>query len=180
MLVAWPMSATKNPDREFAYGAGHIDPARAVNPGLVFEALEGDYVKMLCDIGYDSKRIRYIARGNSSCAEGKRGAAKDLNYPSMAAYVYSKRPFNIKFQRTVTNVGISKSTYKVKIAREPGINVNVNPKVLSFKSLGEKKSFVVRVVGRGLPVGSIVSGSSVWYDGTHSVRSPIVVHTIRT
>ncbi|XP_057513841.1 subtilisin-like protease SBT4.3 [Actinidia eriantha] len=33
MLVARPMRAIKNPDPGFAYGAGILDPARAVNPG---------------------------------------------------------------------------------------------------------------------------------------------------
>lgn len=56
----------------------------------------------------------------------------------------------------------------------PGLRVQVKPKVLSFSSPGEKKSFVLKV--RGKVEQLVVSGSLVWDDGVHQVRSPIVAH----
>ena len=112
----------------------------------MYDAVEGDYINMLCNIGYDSNKVRNIAGGGSSCLEDIKRTAKDLNYPSMVAYIYGNKSFNITLKRTVTNVGFWKSTYKVKISKEPRIKIYVNPKVLSFYSLGEKKSFVVSVV----------------------------------
>ncbi|KAF6161087.1 hypothetical protein GIB67_007728 [Kingdonia uniflora] len=47
MTTAFLMNATKNPDGEFAYGAGQINPVKAINPGLIYDAYEDDYVKML-------------------------------------------------------------------------------------------------------------------------------------
>ncbi|XP_047319899.1 subtilisin-like protease SBT4.6 [Impatiens glandulifera] len=35
MTTAWTMNTNYNADAEFGYGAGHIDPVRAVHPGLV-------------------------------------------------------------------------------------------------------------------------------------------------
>ncbi|KAL6967597.1 hypothetical protein U1Q18_033406 [Sarracenia purpurea var. burkii] len=178
MTTARCISGTKNPDREFSFGAGHIDPVRAVNPGLVYDATTRDYIKMLCNIGYGTKRVRAMSRGkNISCPIlRKRGTARDLNYPSMAAYLYNEKPFKIRFLRRVTNVGLAKSTYKSEVSAEPGVDVKVVPQVLSFNSLGERRSFVVIVSGKGFSKDSVVSGSLVWSDGIHIVRSPIIVY----
>ncbi|KAK3031963.1 hypothetical protein RJ639_036898 [Escallonia herrerae] len=45
------MSAKTNPDAEFAYGAGHINPMKAVDPGLVYDANELDYIKTVTNVG---------------------------------------------------------------------------------------------------------------------------------
>ena len=167
------MNATKqvdveNGEGEFAFGVGHIDPLKAIEPGLVYETSKEDYIKMLCSI-----RVSFFG----TCPKDVRGSPKDLNYPSMQALVESKNSFTVEFPRTVTNVGHSKSTYKAKVITDSQINVSVEPNTLSFKSLGEKKSFVVTVSGKGLPANARVSASLVWSDGTHNVRSPIVVYT---
>ncbi|XP_042477650.1 subtilisin-like protease SBT4.13 [Macadamia integrifolia] len=181
MTTAWPMNATRNPDAEFAYGAGHINPVKAINPGLVYEILNDDYIKFLCNIGWDTKRVRSISGDNSSCPQGTKGTPLDLNYPSMTAYVQQKdKPFAINFTRTVKNVGSENSIYKtsVIITSHSNITISVKPSVLSFKSLNEDKSFVVTVSGSKLnPKTSMASASLEWSDGTHTVRSPIVVHS---
>ncbi|KAK1299409.1 hypothetical protein QJS10_CPB14g01673 [Acorus calamus] len=71
----------------------------------------------------------------------------------MAAKVGPKKPFSVRFNRTVMNVGSARSTYRAV-----------------------KHKFVVTVSGGALPVGSVVSASVVWSDGWHRVRSPIVVY----
>ncbi|KAL4599121.1 hypothetical protein ACB092_11G104500 [Castanea dentata] len=173
MTTAWPMNATKQVDDvygegEFAFGAGHINPVKAIDPGLVYEALKEDYIKMLCSI-----QISYFG----TCPKGVKGSPKDLNYPSMQALVESDKSFTVNFPRIVTNVGSSNSTYMVKVTTDSHINVSVKPSSLSFKSLGEKQSFVVTVSGKGLPAKARVSASIVWSDDTHNVTSPIVVYT---
>jgi hypothetical protein len=35
---------------EFAFEAGHINPVKAINPGLVYETSKEDYIKMLCSM----------------------------------------------------------------------------------------------------------------------------------
>ncbi|KAK2990924.1 hypothetical protein RJ640_021899, partial [Escallonia rubra] len=179
MTSASPMSAKTNPDAEFAYGAGHINPMKAVDPGLVYDAYELDYVKFLCDEGYDATIITLITGDNSNCSEFTKGFKKDLNYPSIALSVLRNEPIQHTFYRTVTNVGSAVCTYKAVVTSPPGsgIQVLVVPSVLNFTALGQKLSFAVAIVGSiGSQEDPIKSTSLVWDDGVHRVRSPIVVY----
>ncbi|XP_010276730.1 PREDICTED: subtilisin-like protease SBT4.6 [Nelumbo nucifera] len=106
------MSVVQNEDTVFAYGSGRIDPVKAKNPGLVYDAHKADYIQMLCNMGYGS---RLISGDNSSCPKERTGEAKDLNYPSIGCYVADLKPFKSNFTRTVTNVGFANSTYKAKV-----------------------------------------------------------------
>lgn len=54
------MSITLNPEAELAYGAGQINPIKAVNPGLVYDASEIDYVRFLSGQGYDNKSYKLL------------------------------------------------------------------------------------------------------------------------
>ncbi|KAM1703211.1 hypothetical protein TB2_027988 [Malus domestica] len=159
----------------FSYGSGHINPLKALNPGLVYETSKDDYIKLLCSI-LDESKVRLISGDKRPCpAKNDKILAKDLNYPSMAVNILAETTFSIQFQRTVKNVGHANSIYKAKTISKPGINIKVVPQVLSFKSLNEKKTFNVTVFGRSIPLLTRVSASLVWTDGTHSVRSPILV-----
>ncbi|XP_029130032.1 cucumisin [Cajanus cajan] len=175
MTTATPMSSALNPEAEFAYGAGQIDPIKAVSPGLVYDANEIDYVKFLCGQGYDTKKIRTITADNSSCTQDNIGTVWDLNLPSFALYMNTSTSFTRVFHRTVTNVGSATSKYRARVTIPPSLlNFKVEPDVLSFSSVGQKKSFTLTIEGR-INVG-IVSSSLIWDDGTFQVRSPIVVY----
>ncbi|KAH9606404.1 hypothetical protein KSS87_004626 [Heliosperma pusillum] len=178
MTTAAPMSPTKNPDAEFAYGSGHLNPVSATNPGLVYDATVNDYIKFLCKSGCEPANIALITGNkNISCPEEIDPSPKDVNYPSMAALVDADKPFNVKFSRNVTNVGNSSSTYKANVISGSNIQVGVKPDTLSFKSLKETYSFDVVVTGKGFPYSSLATASLVWSDGIYTVRSPIVVYT---
>ena len=51
-------------DVEFAYGAGQINPVKAVNPGLVYDANKDDYIQFLCNEGYTAEEIKLISGVN--------------------------------------------------------------------------------------------------------------------
>ncbi|KAJ4829906.1 hypothetical protein Tsubulata_025135 [Turnera subulata] len=179
MTTAWPMNASKNPDGEFAYGAGHMNPKKAIHPGLVYDAYREDYIKLLCSAGYGEQEISKLTRDNNiSCPSGseKKSRTTDFNYPSMTVKVEPRTAFQVGFHRTVTNVGPSGSTYKAKIMSNPRLRVKVEPRVLSFDSSNKKKSFRVTIAGRGLRDKTMVTASLVWSDGIHSVRSPIIAY----
>ncbi|KAM1276870.1 hypothetical protein ACFX13_030035 [Malus domestica] len=120
MTTAWLMNDTSNKisTGAFAYGSGHINPLNAVTPGLVYEACEEDYIKLLC-IMYDEGKVRLMSGDNSTCPKGsEKGYPKDLNHPSMGVKVAEKEPFTVKFHRRVKNVGFPNSTYKAKISSD--------------------------------------------------------------
>lgn len=177
MTTVFDMIHTGDPGREFSYGSGQIDPLKAINPGLVYHTSTEDYISMLCNVGLDAKKIRLIT--NRNCPSKIRpGSARNLNYPSLGAHIVAHKPFKLTFRRTVTNVGNPHSTYHATIRADNNrINVTVNPNVLSFKSLTQRKSFVVTVVGDAFDYSETASGSLVWSDGNHTVRSPLVVYT---
>ncbi|XVF83795.1 hypothetical protein PTKIN_Ptkin16aG0521100 [Pterospermum kingtungense] len=177
MTTAHPMSPKTNTDLEFAYGAGNINPLLAINPGLVYDASEIDYVKFLCGQGYSDKNLRIVTGDKSSCNKATNGSAWNLNYPTIALATTSADTFPITrdFHRTVTNVGSAVSTYKATVKAPKELDVKVRPNVLSFKCVGEKKSFVVTVTAK-VVLPNIVSGDLVWDDGVHQVRSPVVAY----
>ncbi|KOM34330.1 hypothetical protein LR48_Vigan02g048000, partial [Vigna angularis] len=175
MTTATPMSKKLNHEGEFAYGAGQINPMKALNPGLVYDANEIDYVNFLCGEGYDTKKLRTITKDDSSCTQQpNNGMVLNLNLPSFALSMNTSTPFSSTFHRTVTNVGANTSTYKARLNVPPSsLKLKVEPDVMSFSYVGQKKSFTLVIEGTLNEV--TVSCSLIWDDGTFQVRSPIVV-----
>ncbi|KAF0908849.1 hypothetical protein E2562_028733 [Oryza meyeriana var. granulata] len=183
VTTATPMNPALNRGGELTYGAGQLNPARARDPGLVFDAREGEYVRMLCAQGYNAKQLRLVAGSSAAAAcrsRGRqRGSAGDLNYPTMAVHAAPGKNFTVRFPRVVTNVGAPASVY---VARVIGswrfVRVAVEPRKLAFSRLHQKMSFTVSVSG-GLPAtNEFVSAAVVWTDGEREVRIPLVVHTV--
>ncbi|EFH42527.1 hypothetical protein ARALYDRAFT_495964 [Arabidopsis lyrata subsp. lyrata] len=163
---------------EFAYGAGHVDPIAAINPGLVYELDKTDHIAFLCGLNYTSKTLQLIACEAVVTCRGKT-LPRNLNRPSMSAKINGyNSSYTVTFKRTVTNLGTPNSTYKSKIVLDLGakLSVKVWPSVLSFKRVNEKQSFTVTVSGNNLKLNLPSSANLIWSDGTHNVRSVIVVY----
>ena len=174
--------STGNVSSVFDYGSGHVHPERAMNPGLVYDISTYDYVDFLCNSNYTTKNIQVITRKAADCSGAKRaGHSGNLNYPSFSAVFqqYGKHKMSTHFIRTVTNVGNPNSEYKVTINPPKGMVVTVQPDKLSFRRVGQKLNFLVRVQVRAVKLApgssDVKSGSIVWSDGEHTVTSPLVV-----
>ncbi|CAK9323803.1 unnamed protein product [Citrullus colocynthis] len=172
-LQSSPMNASFNSEAEFAYGSGHVNPLKAVRPGLVYDANEIDYVKFLCGQGYTTDKVQSITGDESACTSDDIGGVWDLNYPSFGLSVSRSQTFNQYFRRTLTSVASSASTYAAIISAPQGLDITVDPNILSFNGIGDRKSFTLTV--RGSVSQFIVSASLVWSDGVHTVRSPITI-----
>ncbi|KAK8955124.1 hypothetical protein KSP40_PGU019293 [Platanthera guangdongensis] len=171
--TAHVMSPSKNVDAEFAYGAGQLNPLAATKPGLVYDVGEKDYVTMLCAEGYNATNLRAITGDSSACTSATNATVLGLNYPSVALLVKHGKSFSNSFQRTVTNVGNSNSIYKATVSAPACIKISVEPDILYFETLFEKKSFIIKIEGDAKE--TILSASLIWSDGFYNVRSPIVV-----
>ncbi|KAG6621226.1 hypothetical protein I3842_Q027900, partial [Carya illinoinensis] len=180
MTTADPMSAGKNPEVEFAYGAGNINPSKAPNPGLIYDIDAADYINFLCGQGYNTKSLQLLtgdnnccrtAPNNSSCFDATNGTVNDLNYPAFALSTPPLTSINRIFNRIVTNVGSPTSTYKAILNSPLGLTIKVTPNILSFTSLRQKLPYTLSI--EGTIDKFIVSASLTWDDGTFQVRSPI-------
>ncbi|KAI5594984.1 hypothetical protein BDE02_03G107900 [Populus trichocarpa] len=180
MTTATIMDPRKHVDLEFSYGSGQINPEHALNPGLVYNASEADYINFLCKQGYNTTTLRMITGSNSSvCNSTTPGRAWDLNYPTFALAVEDGQPIQGVFTRTVTNVGNSYSTYTVSTYMPYSVSITVEPSVLAFSKIGEMKTFTVKLYGPVIAQQPIMSGAITWKDGNgHEVRSPVVVYNI--
>ncbi|KAK7340331.1 hypothetical protein VNO77_21033 [Canavalia gladiata] len=185
VTTASPLDNTQNPIQDNVYpsqyasplamGAGEIDPNRALDPGLIYDATPQDYVNLLCALKYTHKQILTITRSTSyNCVK----PSFDLNYPSFIAFYNNKtRSVVHKFKRTVTNIGDGAATYKVKVTQGKGLEVTVSPPMLAFRYKNEKLSYNVIIKYIKYKNENISFGDVVWIEeeGTHTVRSPIVV-----
>ncbi|KAE8722167.1 Subtilase family protein isoform 1 [Hibiscus syriacus] len=124
-------------------------------------------------------QIALFEEGFRSCPmEAATMQPGDLNYPSFAVNFKRKaQNVTVTYKRTVTNVGIPRSTYKVSVEVPKGVSVTIRPKVLSFKKMNEEVSYKVSFIGlsRKKTVASSSFGSLVWVSGKYRVRSPIAV-----
>ncbi|RWW14285.1 hypothetical protein BHE74_00010271 [Ensete ventricosum] len=156
----------------FDYGAGHVRPNRAMDPGLVYDITVTDYVHFLCSRGYNASSMAHFVGKRYACPS-KTMRAEDLNYPSIAVPNLQK---SFTVARTVRNVG-TPGKYNVTIKAPFGIDVSVKPQTLEFAKVGEEKTFRVRLRSRSESVGvGYVFGGLTWTDGKHYVRSPLVVN----
>ncbi|XP_050946599.1 subtilisin-like protease SBT4.14 isoform X2 [Cucumis melo] len=180
LTTAKPISRRGNPDGEFGYGAGNLNPGKAKNPGLIYDLNEMSYIQFLCSEGYSGSSISILTGTKSiNCATIIRGQGYDsLNYPTFQLRLQSTRqPTTAVFWREVTNVGTPVSVYNTTVWAPPGVEITVEPATLSFSYLLQKERFKVVVKANPLPSNKMVSGSITWFNPRYVVRSPIVVYS---
>ena len=134
----------------FGYGAGHVQPNRAADPGLVYDAGAADYLGFLCALGYNSSRIATFMAGDGDGDHQARYACpataprpEDLNYPSVAVPHLSPTGAAHAVTRRVRNVGAGAAAYDARVHEPRGVAVDVRPRRLEFAAPGEGKQFTV-------------------------------------
>ena len=167
-----------HPASPFAFGAGHINPNKALDPGLIYDVNAQDYVNVLCGLEYTNQQIQIITKSASNNCSNK---SLDLNYPSFVAFFNAKGSNSSfksvrEFHRTVTNVGEGQSTYVASMTPIKEIKVSVTPEKLVFKNKNEKQSFKLSIEGPQKLKEELVFGYLRWVDSASKpvVSSPIV------
>lgn len=160
----------------FATGAGHVNPSRATDPGLIYDIQPVDYVPYLCGLGYTDKEIAIIVRDPVTCASVSSIPEAQLNYPSFSLQLGSASK---TYTRTVTNIGKASSTYYIDIGLIPGVDVYVQPGTLNFTEVKQKLTYHISFGRSDKSINNIyVQGAITWVSKEHRVRSPISIELI--
>ncbi|KAH9604066.1 hypothetical protein KSS87_010407, partial [Heliosperma pusillum] len=181
ITTARPMSSRVNKDAEFAYGAGQVNPLRAVSPGLVYDMDEMTYIQFLCREGYNGTSLSVLVGSKSiNCTSMIPSFGYDaLNYPTMQLSVKNKqRPTIGVFRRRVTNVGPPHSVYNATVRVPKGVEITVTPSTLNFSRALQMRSFKVTVKASPEVGVRMLSASLIWRSTRHAVRSPIVIYRL--
>ncbi|MCD9640091.1 hypothetical protein HAX54_025163 [Datura stramonium] len=182
MTTAYVRDTTNSPLRDaeggqlstpWAHGSGHVDPHKALSPGLVYDITPEDYIKFLCSLDYELGHIQAIVkRPNVTCAK-KFADPGQINYPSFSVLLGKSRV--VRYTRSVTNVGAAGSIYEVVVDAPPSVSVTVKPSKLVFKRVGERLRYTVTFVSKkGVSTMSKTTfGSISWNNAQNQVRSPV-------
>ncbi|XP_037462571.1 subtilisin-like protease [Triticum dicoccoides] len=155
----------------YAMGAGHVNPTKAIDPGLVYDLGITEYAGYICALLGD-KGLAVIARDPMlSCKMLPKIPEAQLNYPTITVPL-KKKPFTVN--RTVTNVGPENSIYTLKMEVPKSLTVRVYPETLMFSKAGEKITYSMTVSRHRNGREKSLEGSISWVSSKHVVRSPIV------
>ncbi len=147
----------------FNTGSGQVNPTKSLDPGLVYDAGFNDYRnflkgQLLCNFCFGDAPATAID-------------ASDLNQPSIAIGGLAGAQ---TVTRTVTNVGSATATYTAAMTAPAGFTAVVSPSSFTIAP-GANQTYTVAFTRTDAPYGTRRAGQLVWSDGTHSVRSPIIV-----
>jgi subtilisin family serine protease len=158
------------PATPFDAGAGHIDPNRAIDPGLVFESGLLEHTAYLCGLQpppFPSADCAILATAGYSTLP------RDVNVASIGV---SRLVSGDRVLRRVTNVG-APGTYAPAVDAPPGLELSVQPASLSLDT-GQTAEFAVSFQRRGAPLDLWSFGRITWSDGIHAVVSPIAARPV--
>ena len=149
--------------RIFRQGAGHVNPAAALNPGLVYDAGFSDWLAFLCG-----------AQPGGGCTGVTPIDPSNLNVASIAI---GDMAGTQTVTRKVTNVSDAALTVNGSISGLAGMAAVVNPATLTL-ARGETKTFTVSFTNVTAIPGNYVGGQLTWAGSGVNVRSPIVVRPV--
>jgi subtilisin family serine protease len=167
-------SAT-TPSTPYDHGAGHINPMKALDPGLIYDIEPQDYFDFLCTQKLTPTQLKVFGKyANRSCRHSLANPG-DLNYPAISVVFPDDTSIKVlTLHRTVTNVGLPNSKYHAVISPFKGATVKVEPEILNFTMKNQKLSYKIIFTTRTrqtIPE----FGGLVWKDGAHKVRSPVAI-----
>ncbi|WP_158674272.1 S8 family serine peptidase [Pseudokineococcus lusitanus] len=146
----------------FTQGAGHVDPTRFLEPGLVYESDLDDWLSFL-----EGSSGQDLVDGVEPIDPTQ------LNGPSIAV---GELLGGETVTRTVT--ATTPGIYRASVDM-PGFTTRVTPPVLNFTQAGQSKTFQVRVVRTTAPADAYSAGSLTWTGrGGVSARIPVAARPV--
>jgi hypothetical protein len=152
----------------FAQGAGHVDPSKFLDPGLVYQ------------VGGFSKYLGFICgtMGPTVSASCPSVTIKpnELNLPSLAIGAMAGAQ---TLHRTVTNVSKDSETYTASTQGLTGINVAVTPSTFTIAP-GAAQQYTVDFTEVSAAFSTYSFGSiTLTGDKGHVVRVPVVIQPVK-
>lgn len=159
----------------FDYGAGAINAARAINPGLILDTGFKNYIQFLCAVpGVDDESVRRAV--GLGCPAARSDWCSDLNTPSVAvANLVGSRTV----VRRVTSVAGVEETYQVAVKEPAGVAVAVTPQEFTIgpnESKNIKIMLKAREATNAYTFGELVLNG----DRKHVVRIPLAIFVSST
>ncbi|CAI7851711.1 unnamed protein product [Closterium sp. NIES-54] len=149
------------------YGSGHVFPAKALDPGLVYDVGMMGYLSFLTGIDRTQAKAAF-PQWNVAPIQ-----PFNLNQPNICV---PKLRSTVSVYRSVINVSGKQSKYSAAVVAPKNVAVTVRP--TSFV-IGPGKSQAFTVTLRPTAAtGAFSFGSLTWTDGVHSVRSVLAVQPI--
>lgn len=148
----------------FAQGTGNIDPARVLEPGLIYHNGPNDWAAYMKGLGYDLTATpfdRDVAPIDPS----------DLNLASIAIG-------ELLGEQTVTRTvtAATPGTYTVTAPALDGLDVTVTPSTLTFDYPGEQRTFTVTfAANEDVVIDEWAMGYLTWNGAGIDVRSSVAV-----
>uniref|UniRef100_A0A0D9W2C4 Subtilisin-like protease fibronectin type-III domain-containing protein n=1 Tax=Leersia perrieri TaxID=77586 RepID=A0A0D9W2C4_9ORYZ len=166
----------RRPATPFDYGAGFINPAGALDPGLVFAPVFDDYIGFLCSLPQlNADDVR--ATTGTACPSPELDSPADLNLPSITV---SALRGSISVRRTVTNVANNTEIYLCAVLPPAGVAVDVRPEWFEIAP-GEKQEMVVELEATWPASGEFSFGEIVLTGSLdHLARLPLSVRPVAT
>ncbi|WIA08185.1 hypothetical protein OEZ85_007638 [Tetradesmus obliquus] len=184
MTSAYQTTRTGNSGQVFGdpfdFGAGHVDPLKALNPGLVFDSKFEDWQNFLC--GVERKP------GDTWCSVCDASPSKcnpdNFNAPSIS--LPDLQPgLKRSFTRVVQNVELGRNaTFTASVSFNPGnasayLSAEVSPATFTVNR-GRIQTLTISItVKPGAPFGTYMFGAITWTSNLGSTaRIPLAVKTV--
>ena len=152
----------------FDFGAGHIVPNDAFDPGLVYDISDDEFDAFACGIEAPSVPE---SRCDALATAGLSFEARQLNLPSITMSQLANAQ---TVTRRVTNVSDEGGTWTVEVSPPPGIGIDVVPGSLSLGP-GQSATFDVTATYASGMLDGWRFGSLLWVSEDHNVYSPLAV-----
>ena len=143
----------------FSQGAGHVNPPKFLNPGLLYLNGPSDWAAYVQGTGEADFGVTAID-------------PSDLNLASIAIGTLSK-PQTVTRTVTATKAG----TYTASISGLAGVTATVSPSTFTIAA-GATQKFTVTFTKTTAAVETYATGFLTWTSGSTTVRSPIAVQPV--
>ena len=132
----------------FDYGAGHVDPNAAWNPGLVYDAGFLDYLAAAC--GTESADDLFADPEGTCDSLASAGFSLDASDLNLASIGIAELAGTQTVTRTVTNVTAKRRRFDATARKPEGYRVKVRP-TRSCCDPGQSASFEVTITNESAP-----------------------------